>query len=133
MKTNVGFDGRTFLTQAEWQCYIRRKPVRYIKKSKPERCDMCGELGTPDNPLQNAHIIGFTMGVTHLGLTPEFLDGDTNIVAGHRKQCNAKAELGLTQVCAHLRAIGIKDLPEYLPEETILAWQKTTLLKGIEL
>ncbi|MHC4374909.1 MAG: hypothetical protein ACYSTO_12265 [Planctomycetota bacterium] len=33
------------------------------------------------------------MGVTKLGLTPDFLDGDENIIAGHRTTCNAKAEL----------------------------------------
>ena len=122
MKTNIGFDGRTFLTEAEWNCYIRRKPVRYIKKSKPEFCEICGEPSTPENPLQNAHIIGFTIGVTRLGLTPEFLDGDANIVAGHRKQCNARAELGLADACSRLRSIGVTELPEYLPDETLETW-----------
>jgi hypothetical protein len=120
--TNIGFGGRMFLTKPEWNCYIRRKPVRYIKKAKPENCEICGKPASPDNPLQNAHIIGFTMGVTHLGLTPEFLDGDENIVAGHRTHCNAKAELSLEGSCLRLKTLGADALPDYLPQQIQEAW-----------
>ena len=122
MHPHIGFDGRTFLTQAEWECYIRRKPVRYIKKRKPDTCEICGGRATQDNPIQNAHIIGFTMGVTQLGLTPDFLDGDDNIVAGHRSICNAKAELGLQGACERLKKLGVTELPHHLPESTLNAW-----------
>ena len=29
---NLGFDGRVFLTEAEHQTYLRRKPVRFVRK-----------------------------------------------------------------------------------------------------
>ena len=55
--SNLGFDGRRFLTASEWKTYLRRRPVRYIRKGKRAVCEICGRAGTPDDPLQNAHRI----------------------------------------------------------------------------
>ena len=63
IKRNIGFDNRIFLTEEEWRTYIRRKPARYIKYKKKQICEVCGELGTIEKPLENAHIIGFDMGI----------------------------------------------------------------------
>jgi hypothetical protein len=71
-KSNVGFDGRVFLTEAEWRTYLRRKPVRYIHKTKAPACQVCGQGPEDDNPFQNAHKIGFDMGIVQLALTPDF-------------------------------------------------------------
>ena len=69
VKRNTGFDRRIFLTAAEWDTFCRRKPVRYIRKSKERVCQVCGLPATPGNPLQNAHIISFDVGVIDLALT----------------------------------------------------------------
>ena len=71
VKRNTGFDRRIFLTAAEWDTFCRRKPVRYIRKSKERVCQVCGLPATPGNPLQNAHIISFDVGVIDLALTPD--------------------------------------------------------------
>lgn len=84
---NIGFDGRMFLDEAEWLTYCRRKPVRYIRRPRAA-CQVCGRPGSLRNPLQSAHIIGFDVGVIDLGLTPEFLDSEKNIVTAHRRACN---------------------------------------------
>jgi len=104
-----------FLDEAEWRTYCRRKPVRYIRRPKDTACKVCGEVGTAENPLQSAHIIRFDLGVIDLGLTPEFLDSDKNIITAHRCTCNKQAELNLQGSIARLRELGIKELPQYLP------------------
>ena len=43
VKCNIGFDGRRFLTEEEWRTYLRRKPVRYIRKAVSEACEVCGK------------------------------------------------------------------------------------------
>ena len=48
---NTGFDGRTFLTEGEWNTYCRRKPVRYILKPKESDCEVCGQPPFGDNGL----------------------------------------------------------------------------------
>lgn len=113
---NRGFDGRRFLTEAEWETYLRRKPVRYIRKPKSEICELCGNAPTEDNPLQNAHKIGFDLGIVYLALTPEFLDGDMNIVTAHRRKCNNEAEIGLADACRLLANSGVSELPCFLPD-----------------
>src|SRR5688572_8091024 len=80
VRRNVGFNGRMFLEEAEWLTYCRRKPVRYIRRPRATTCWLCHSMGSPYNPLQSAHRIGFDVGVIELGLTPEFLDSEENIV-----------------------------------------------------
>ncbi len=122
IKCNLGFDGRVFLSEAEWETYKKRKPVRYIKKKKPELCEICDEPEESNNPFENSHLIGFGLGITYLGLTPEYVDGYDNIVSAHRKECNSKAELSLLESCKELKSKGIKSLPAYLPKFVHEIW-----------
>ena len=108
-----GFDGRVFLTQAEYETYMRRMPVRYIKKKHSDVCAVCGRVGTASNPLQHSHRIGFQQGIKKFGLTPDFLDELSNVVSAHRTACNAKAELSDAEVLRWLAANG-HTLPDYL-------------------
>jgi transcriptional regulator with XRE-family HTH domain len=120
---NIGFDGRTFLAEPEWRTYLRRMPVRYIRRPKREICQVCGELATSDNPLQSAHRIGFGVGVACLALTPEYLDSEANIVTAHRVSCNRATELSLLGSMSRLRALGVRELPGFLPPEILAAWK----------
>lgn len=122
--TNTGFDGRRFLSEPEWRTYIRRKPVRYIRKRKDRVCEICGQPETTDNPLQSAHLIGFEVGIIYLALTPEFVDGDENIVTAHRRDCNRKVELDLVGSCQRLRDLGSKSLPAFLPSFVHAIWNR---------
>lgn len=119
---NLGFDGRTFLTEAEWRTYLRRKPVRYIRKELSGVCEICGKPPQEDNPFQNAHRIGFDLGIVRLALTPEFLDGDKNIQTAHRSTCNKSAEVDLERAMRFLMEQGVTDLPDYLPAEIRQMW-----------
>ncbi len=92
-----------FLEFAEWATYCRRKPVRYIRGPKAAVCQVCGLPGTNENPLQSAHVIGFDVGVIDLGMTPDFLDSDRNIVTAHRCGCNKQSELDIQGSIARLR------------------------------
>jgi hypothetical protein len=83
---------------------------------------VCGLPGSPENPLQSAHVIGFDMGVIDLGLTPEFLDSDKNIVPAHRRTCNKSAELNLRDSMVRLRTLGVMELPTFLPEPIHREW-----------
>jgi hypothetical protein len=121
-KRNVGFDGRIFLQESEWATYCRRKPVRYIRRPRTTTCQRCGLPGSADNPLQSAHIIGFDIGVVDLGLTPEFLDSEKNILTAHRRICNSESELELSASMARLRELGVQELPKYLPAAIHEAW-----------
>lgn len=121
-KRNQGFGERIFLTKEEWQTYCRRKPVRYIKKAKDNLCCVCGECATTQNPFQNAHIIGFDVGIIDLGLTPDFLDSAENIKTAHRNVCNKKAECSLQDALNILKAKGVQDLPSYLSENIKNLW-----------
>ncbi len=111
-----------FLDEAEWLTYCRRKPVRYIRRPRVSICQLCGLPGLTDNPLQSAHIIGFDVGVIDLGLTPEFLDSDRNIVTAHRRACNKQSELDIQGSMSRLHDIGVKELPKYLPAVIQNAW-----------
>lgn len=106
---NLGFDGRAFLTDSEHQTYLRRRPVRYVRKVIPasESCSVCGEDGSVENPLQVAHIVPFGLGVVHFKLTPEWLDGAENLRWAHRRVCNKAAELSVDQTRTHLIELGI--------------------------
>lgn len=125
VKRNIGFDGRMFLDEAEWLTYCRRKPVRYIRRPRAAACQVseCGLPGSSENPLQSAHLIGFDVGVIDLGLTPEFLDSDKNIVTAHRRGCNKQSELDLEGSMRRLRDLGVEELPEYLPGAIREAWE----------
>ncbi len=88
-----GFDGRVFLTDAEHQTYLRRMPVRYLKQPLAKLCSVCGGPATPEQPFERSHKIPFGLGVKVYRLTPDWLDGDHNIVTAHRGACNKAAEL----------------------------------------
>jgi hypothetical protein len=122
-KRNVGFNGRRFLDEAEWLTYCRRKPVRYIRRPRATTCWLCGLPGSPDNPLQSAHRIGFDVGVIDLGLTPEFLDSEENVVTACRRKCNRQSELDLQGSMKRLRDLGVKELPTFLPVAIQEAWR----------
>jgi hypothetical protein len=111
-----------FLDEAEWLTYCRRKPVRYIRRPRATACQLCGLSRSPDNPLQSAHLIGFDVGVIDLGLTPEFLDSDKNIVTAHRRTCNNAVKLDLQGSMVRLRELGVVELPQHLPASIQEAW-----------
>jgi hypothetical protein len=111
---NSGFDGRAFLTADEWQTYMRRMPVRYIRRSKADVCVVCGLPASPDNPLEHSHRIPFRVGITALGLTPDFVDSPQNIVTAHKRGCNRSVELSLSECLALLASWGHKEIPAYL-------------------
>jgi|ERR1017187_2751192 hypothetical protein len=119
----IGFDGRVFLEETEWRTYCRRKPVRYIRHPKAIVCCVCGLPGSEQNPLQNAHIIGFDMGVVDFALTPDFLDSAQNIVTAHRRGCNKKTEVNLKGAVAQLVQLRVSDLPAFLPSEIHALWK----------
>ena len=121
-QTNLKFDNRVFLVKEEWETYRRRLPVRFIKKKKPSNCEVCFELPTDENGLQNSHIIGFNLGLIDLGLTPQYLDNDENIKCAHRKICNASVELSLEQSMLELKRRGVGQIPDFLPEVIQNLW-----------
>lgn len=99
--TNTGFEGRVFLTDTEHATYLKRMPVRYPRKGmRPTNgtCDVCGEPEEPDNKLQVAHKVPFGKGVSIYKLTPEWLDGDHNLVWAHTRKCNKSAELSHNEI-----------------------------------
>jgi len=107
MKNNRGFEGRAVLTFEEWSTYLKRMPVRYIKRKHSTVCFFCGEPPVRGNPLQHAHRIGFNIGIKKYALTPDYLDSDTNIVSAHRTRCNKAVELSEDEVEDQLHAQGI--------------------------
>lgn len=122
-RCNFGFEGRIFLTKEEWQTYCRRKPVRYIKKKKDSLCCVCNKPAEKDNPFENAHVIGFDLGIIDLALTPDYLDSPENIMTAHRTICNKKTERSLLDAMKMLRKTGITDLPDFLPKEILFLWK----------
>jgi hypothetical protein len=60
--------------------------------------------------------------VIELGLTPEFLDSEMNIVTACRRRCNKESELDLRGSIARLRHLGVEELPQYLPASIQEAW-----------
>lgn len=101
----MSFDGRVFLTTAEWETYLRRMPVRYIKRQHSTTCHLCGLPPEEGNPLQHSHLIPFNLGVKKYRLTPDFLDSEHNIVSAHRSVCNKGVELAPEAVEALLSAL----------------------------
>lgn len=114
-KQITGFDGRMFLYEYEWQTYLRRMPVRYIRREHSEICEVCGQVASENNPLQHRHKIGFLLGVREFGLTPDYLDSAASIVSAHKRVCNSKAEWSKIQVYDYLLNMGIK-IPDYITE-----------------
>ncbi len=124
IKENIGFENRIFLSKEEWETYLRRKPVRYIRKKKPDLCEICNKPPTKDDPLENSHIIGFRIGIIYFGLTPDYVDNNDNIVSAHKRICNKSAELDLFSVCKELKNRGIISIPEYLPSFIKDMWER---------
>ena len=124
-KSNIGFNDRIFLKKEEWQTYIKRMPVRYIRKKKQEFCEICGKPPSEKNPLGSSHIIGFGIGIVDFALTPDYLDRDENIVSAHKRLCNSKAELTVRDVCKRLKSKGVEKLPDFLTDEILLEWGKS--------
>jgi hypothetical protein len=122
IRRNIGFDGRLFLDEAEWLTYCRRKPVRYIRRPRATVCQVCKLLGSSENPLQSAHVIGFDVGVIDLTLTPEFLDSERDIITAHRRTCNMATELDLQASMSRLKELGVPELPPYLPAAIHATW-----------
>lgn len=122
----TGFDGRTFLTEAEWRAYVRRPPVRFPRRDQPialdSVCAVCNGHVEVHSPLQLAHRIPFIRGVCLLAVTPDFLDSPTNLVIAHRRHCNKMIELPLVGSLRLLREWGIAELPEFLDEVVRNAW-----------
>lgn len=106
---NTGFDDRVFLTEQEWQTYLRRPPVRYISHKKGAACEACGSTS---NPLEHSHVIGFLMGVKLLALTPDWLDRRENIRTGCRGACNASFQLSYSEAVQSLKDMGL-ELPAF--------------------
>lgn len=123
IRRNLGFEGRVFLTKWEWETYCRRKPVRYIKKRKDRLCFYCQKPEEINNKFENSHIIGFDLGIIELGLIPDYLDSDNNIVTAHRIKCNASCQIGMSDAMRLLLKT-TEFLPEYLPEYIQLEWNK---------
>lgn len=117
-----GFGGRMFLFESEWSAYLRRMPVRYIRRTHANVCAVCGQAASEGRPLEHSHRIGFHQGVTQLGLTPDWLDSHDNIVSAHRGSCNTKAELTLQAAMTVLREKGVTRLPAWLPEQVLTLW-----------
>ena len=99
------------------------------QKEKKELCEICGEPSSKDNPFESSHIIGFKIGIVSFGLTPDFLDRDENIVSAHKRLCNSEAEITAQDVCKRLKSLGIEKLPDFLPNETLVEWEKTNSIK----
>ena len=94
----VGFNGAVFLTDSEHATYLKRMPVRYLKQRLQTVCSVCGKPAMPDNPFERSHRVPFGVGIKLFKLTPDWLDGDHNIVTAHRRLCNKKAELSVDEM-----------------------------------
>ena len=101
----MGFEGRVFLHDYEYETYMRAMPVRYIKHKLGTCCAVCGLPAATGNPLQAAHLIPFSKGIKEYRLTPDFLDRIENIVPAHRSTCNKTAELSDAQIAVYLEGI----------------------------
>lgn len=120
---NVGFGSRIFLTESEWLTYLKRMPVRYISDARNPVCAVCGLPGTKENPLTHGHIIGFSVGIADLGLTPDFVDSRENLQTAHRKTCNKATELPLDKAVERLVRLGVSSPPHYLPKPVRDLWK----------
>lgn len=113
-----GFEGRAWLTEAEWATYRRKVAVRYNRSkratvvSRPgDLCFTCGEAAVEGHKMQLAHRIPCRVGVIDWGLTPDWLDHVDNLCLAHSGACNHAAELTTSEIAKFLRASGL-DLAE---------------------
>ncbi len=117
------------MSKCEWETYIRRGSVRRTRsKTKLEvppdaKCSRCGLPARKGKPLQLAHKIHALNGVRYFSLTPDFLDEPSLLSLAHRKVCNLQFELGYEKSLTYLRDSGIRDLPDFLHEETLEDWR----------
>ncbi len=125
-----GFEGRTFLTEAEWKTYRRARAVRYAQTDDSTvLCESCGKKGTKKNPLQNAHKIGHAIGTDHVGLTPEALLRSYNIVKAHKSECNRKVEAKTPSEIADFLVrkdgygISIEEFPAFMRKQSPNVWK----------
>lgn len=127
-KKKQGFGGRMFLEKAEYETYLKRPPVRYITRRKNKVCEVCGGEGTKDNPLQHAHLISFLFGVKFLGLTPDFLDDESNIQTAHKKDCNSASEVKGIRNCLTflIKKHQVSEIPSFLDEDVLSVWRDLT-------
>lgn len=114
----MSFENRIFLLETEYETYMRRMPVRYIRHPVSKVCAVCGQEGTAENPIQKAHLIPFNSGIKEFKLTPDFLDRRENIVAAHRNFCNKKAEMSEQAISEF-----VYQLKENPPKRVIPGWK----------
>lgn len=114
MSLREGFGDRVWLTEAEWQTFRLRNPVRYLssqRKALTKRdgpmCAACGGKGSHEFPLQVSHRIPFLIGVLNWGLTPDWLDRIENLALAHKGACNHRVEIRDLDIPATLRSMGI--------------------------
>lgn len=131
MPLKAGFEGRVWLTGAEWETYRRRVAVRYpqnqraaVASRQGELCFTCEEGDRPgEKSMQLAHRVPFKIGVVDWGLTPDWLDGAENLCLAHVGICNDGAELTNPEVAKHLQALGhdLADSPAVASGEMVVA------------
>lgn len=109
-----GFEGRAWLTEAEWETYRRRVAVRYngskraaVVSRQGDLCFTCGEAALEGSKMQLAHRVPFRVGVVDWGLTPDWLDRADNLCLAHTGACNHAAELTTSEIAKLLRISGL--------------------------
>lgn len=124
-----GFEGRAWLTEAEWGTYRRRVAVRYNESKRATvasrqggMCFTCGEAPLEGHKMQLAHRVPFRVGVIDWGLTPDWLDRADNLCLTHAGACNHAAELTASEIAKLLRASGfnLADSPAVASGEMVV-------------
>jgi len=118
-QTDIGFDGRVFLEEEEWKTYLRRKPVRYVRKKLlkiDKRCEICGRVDSNENPIQAAHRVPFSKGIKRFAFTPDWLDRTENLGWACRKTCNSQMEWNDDTILTFLERNGY-ELPGFIVEK----------------
>ena len=121
--TWLGFDGRLTLTPEEWESYKRRPPVRYTLQQygnipRPSTCDYesCSVPRSTKKRITLAHGIGFQFGIAELGLTPDWLDSNDNLVGwAHEGICNKR--LGVPEELEAAMRYLLRRRRDYLPPD----------------
>src|SRR5437867_398338 len=121
--TWLGFKGRLTLTPDEWQTYQRRPPIRYSLSQyrnipRPTSCDYqhCPVPAKSTKRITLAHGIGFQFGIAKLGLTPDWLDSNDNLVGwAHEGICNKK--LGVPEELEPAMRYLMRLRPDYAPPD----------------
>jgi hypothetical protein len=120
IKSNTGFNGRTFLTEYEWNTYQKCLPETLIRKMKyPLSCECSTNVdGESSSNFKKSHKIKFNMGIIQLGLTPDFLDASLNVNVSHKNRIHPPIlqKINLKDAIEILiNEYKIDELPEYLP------------------